>query len=121
MNWYISVLKQYAVFTGRATRTEYWMFVLFNFLIAFAIAFAEAVLRSVLGMNTDSSILFNLYLLAVLLPSLGVAILRLHDTNRSGWWLLISFVPLVGAVVLIIFFATDSQPGPNRFGANPKG
>lgn len=97
------------------------MFVLFNILIAVGIAIVEGVLRAILGMDTGSSVLVNLYTLAVLLPALGVAIRRLHDTNRSGWWLLISFVPLVGAVVLIIFFATDSQPGPNRFGANPKG
>ena len=121
MSWYIRVLKQYAVFAGRATRTEYWMFALVNLLIAFGILFAEAMLRIILGMNTDGGILANLYALAVLLPALGVTIRRLHDTNRPGWWLLISFIPLVGAIVLIVFLATDSQPGTNRFGPNPKG
>lgn len=122
MNWYISVLKQYAVFTGRATRTEYWMWVLFNILIVIGLVIVETVLRKVLGASTDSPyLLTNLYSLAILLPAIGVAIRRLHDTNRSGWWMLLGFIPFVGAIVLIVFFATDSQPGPNRFGPNPKG
>ena len=121
MNWYIGVLKQYAVFAGRSRRKEYWMFVLFNFLAIVGLTIVEAVLRRITGMNPDGTVLANLYTLAVLLPSIGVAIRRLHDTNRSGWWLLIGLVPVIGFIVLIVFFATDSQPGQNRFGPNPKG
>jgi len=113
MNYYVEVLKKYAVFTGRARRKEYWMFVLFNILISIGISIVEAILNT-------GSILGGIYGLAVLLPAIGVSIRRLHDTNRSGWWLLISLVPLVGAIVLIVFAATDSQPGANQYGPNPK-
>ncbi|WP_133512838.1 DUF805 domain-containing protein [Candidatus Thiosymbion oneisti] len=114
MNWYIEVLKKYAVFTGRAHRTEYWMFLLINIIIAFAIGFIEGFMGSpgVVGM---------IYSLAVLLPGIAVGVRRLHDTDRSGWWLLIGLIPIIGAIVLIVFFVQDSTPGQNRFGSNPKG
>ncbi len=118
MEWYMKVIKQYAVFNGRATRKEYWMFTLFNFLITFGIAIVSGILGSLMG--TNQNILVNIYSLAVFLPSLGVAIRRLHDTGRSGWWLLISLIPLIGAIVLIVFFIEDSQPNDNQFGPNPK-
>ncbi|MBV1932283.1 MAG: DUF805 domain-containing protein [Porticoccaceae bacterium] len=113
MNWYLEVLKNYAVFTGRARRTEYWMFVLFNVIIILAIAFIEGMLGSigVVGMT---------YSLAVLIPSIAVGVRRLHDTDRSGWWLLIGLVPLIGAIVLIVFMVLDSSPGQNQYGPNPK-
>jgi len=117
MNWYIEVLKNYATFTGRARRKEYWMFVLVNCLVVAGLVIIESVIR---GDNSGTAILANLYLLAVLLPTLAVAVRRLHDTNRSGWWLLVSFIPLVGAIVLLIFLVSDSQPGDNRYGPNPK-
>lgn len=116
MNYYTDVLKKYAVFTGRATRKEYWMFFLINLVISIVLGLIE---RNVLGMQ--SAPISSLYSLAVLLPSIGVGIRRLHDTNRSGWWLLIALVPLVGAIVLIVFLATDSLPGENQYGPNPKG
>lgn len=112
MNWYIDVLKKYAVFNGRARRQEYWMFFLFNFIIAVLLGVIDAVL--------GIGFLSTLYALAVLLPSLGVAIRRLHDTGRSGWWVLISLIPLIGFIILIVFFVQDSQPGTNEYGANPK-
>jgi uncharacterized membrane protein YhaH (DUF805 family) len=114
VNWYLEVLKKYAVFTGRARRTEYWMFVLFNLVIAIALAFIE-------GIVGGPGVLGGLYSLAVLIPSLAVGARRLHDTGRSGWWLLIGLVPVIGIIVLIVFFATDSQPGTNQYGPNPKG
>lgn len=113
MNWYLDVLKKYAVFTGRARRTEYWMFVLFNVIIA-------AVLCVVEGLLGSPGIICGLYSLAVILPSLGVAVRRLHDTNRSGWWILIGLVPLIGAIVLFIFMVLPGTPGENSFGADPK-
>ena len=114
MNWYLKALKQYAVFSGRAQRKEYWFFLLFN-IIAFIIL---GIIEAVIGV--DKGVLQALYWLAVLLPGIGVSIRRLHDTNRSGWWLLIAFVPLIGAIVLIVFYCQDSDAGDNRFGPNPK-
>lgn len=113
MNWYLDVLKKYAVFNGRARRKEYWMFVLFNLIIALVLGLIE---RLVGG----PGILANLYSLAVLIPGLAVAFRRLHDTNRSGWWILIGLIPLVGFIILIVFMAQDSQPGDNQYGPNPK-
>ncbi len=112
MNWYLEVLKKYAVFDGRARRTEYWMFTLFNVIIAIVLN----VIDSVIG----SPIFGGLYSLAVLIPGIAVSVRRLHDTDRSGWWLLISFIPCIGAIVLLVFMVQDSTPGDNQFGPNPK-
>ena len=113
MNWYLEVLKKYAVFSGRARRQEYWMFVLINMIISFALGFIE-------GLFGGPGAISYIYSLAVLLPSIGVCIRRLHDTDRSGWWLLISFIPLIGAIMLIIFTATEGTAGDNQYGTNPK-
>ena len=107
MHWYLDVLKKYAVFSGRARRTEYWMFFLFNVIISLVLGFLAAILS-------------NLYALAVLIPGLAVSVRRLHDTNRSGWWLLISLVPIVGIIVLIVFLVSDGQANDNQYGPNPK-
>jgi uncharacterized membrane protein YhaH (DUF805 family) len=117
VKWYLEVLHKYAVFSGRARRKEYWLFVLFNILIAFALA----IIDSATGLAKSGSIPLNsLYCLAVLVPSVAVAVRRLHDTGHSGWWWLIALVPLVGAVVLLIFMVQDSAPGQNQYGPNPK-
>ncbi|MGM0545800.1 MAG: DUF805 domain-containing protein [Bacteroidota bacterium] len=123
MKWYIKVLTQYADFEGRARRKEYWMFFLVNLLIYFAIAFVGGLFLGFnpeAGMGSASMMLPMLYSLAVLLPSIAVGIRRLHDTGRSGWWLLISFVPVIGPIVLIVFFVQEGQPGTNQYGPNPK-
>lgn len=112
MDWYVGVLKKYVDFTGRARRKEYWMFVLINFLIALAIGIVDAMIGwGVLGF---------VYALAVFLPSIAVTVRRLHDTGRTGWWILIALVPLIGIIVIIIFTVLDSQPGDNAYGPNPK-
>ncbi len=118
MNWYLLALKKYAEFSGRSRRKEYWMFVLFNILIAIVLAFVDGLL----GFTTQSGVgyLGLVYSLAVLVPGLAVGVRRLHDTGRSGWWLLISLVPLLGAIVLIVFFVMDSDAGDNAYGPNPK-
>ncbi len=113
MNWYIDVLKKYAEFSGRARRMEYWMFVLFNTIITCVIAFVE-------GLAGSPGFLSMIYGLAVLLPSIAVAVRRLHDTDRTGWWLLIAFIPLIGVIVLIIFMFLDGDAGDNQHGPNPK-
>ncbi len=117
MNEYLAVLKKYAVFTGRSARKEYWMFVLIHIIAIIILSMIE---QSAGLVSNGSGILSSVYSLAVLLPALGVAIRRLHDTNRSGWWLLLGFIPLIGAIVLIVFMATDSQAGANKYGPSVK-
>ena len=117
MNWYLAVLKQYADFDGRARRSEYWYFVLFNLIVAIVLAVFDVIIAKMTGITVN--ILGTLYGLAVLIPSVAVSVRRLHDTNRSGWWVLLALVPLVG-LVLIVFLVQDSEPAPNRFGRNPK-
>ena len=114
MHWYLDVLKNYTGFSGRARRTELWMFWLINL----GIAIVLTVIESILGLP---GVLSGLYNLAILLPSIAVGMRRLHDTDRSGWWLLIAFVPLLGAIVLLIFFCLEGTKGPNRFGPDPLG
>ena len=113
MNWYLEVLKKYAVFSGRARRKEYWMFALFNIIIAFVLGFIE-------GLAGGPGVIGIIYGLAVLIPGIAVSVRRLHDTNRSGWWLLIGLIPLIGVIVLLVFMVQDSQPDKNQYGPNPK-
>ena len=98
MDWYIGVWRQFAVFTGRARRKEYWMFFLVNLAIVVALDIADAAV----GTSTRSGfgVLAGLYGLAVLIPALAVAVRRLHDTDKSGWWVLIGLVPFVGGIIL---------------------
>jgi len=112
MNWYVDVLKKYAEFKGRARRKEYWMFALFNIIISFVIGFVAGLLASLAGVRALGQ-LSLLYSLAILVPSIAVGVRRMHDTGHSGWWLLCPIVNLV-------FACTDSQPGPNEYGPNPK-
>ena len=113
MNWYLKVVKEhYADFSGRARRTEYWMFVLFNIIIGIALK----VIGSLLGISWISWT----YSLAVLIPGLAVAVRRLHDTGRSGWWLLICLIPIIGSIWCLVLMCLDSQPESNKWGINPK-
>ena len=106
MNWYIDVLKKYAVFGGRARRKEFWIFFLINFILDIIIGFLE-------GLAGSPGFVSVIYNLAVFIPSIAVGVRRMHDTDRSGWWVLLP-------VVNIVFLCLDSQAGDNRFGANPK-
>ena len=119
MDWYLAVLKKYAVFSGRARRKEYWMFFLFNLLISIALTIVDRT-TGTLNAAAGMGLLSGLYTLAVLIPSLAVGVRRLHDTGKSGWWLLLLLVPLLGVIVILIFMVTDSEAGENRFGPNPK-
>ena len=112
MNWYLTVLKKYATFSGRARRKEFWMFILFYIIIAIGL--------SVVDMMIGMSLLGLLFALAMLIPSLAVGARRLHDIGKSGWWQLIGLVPFIGILVLIIFWVMDSNPGDNAYGPNPK-
>ncbi|MBT2394085.1 MULTISPECIES: DUF805 domain-containing protein [Streptomyces] len=113
MHWYLDVLKKYAVFSGRARRQEYWMFALISTVISIALTIIDNVAGT-------SPILGAVYSLVVLLPGIGVSIRRLHDTDRSGWWLLISLVPFVGVIILIVFLASEGKSHENSHGPNPK-
>jgi len=119
MNWYIEVLKKYAVFSGRARRKEYWFFVLFNVLISIVLGFIDGLIGTY-NPETGFGILSGVYTLAIILPSIAVGVRRLHDTGRSGWWLLVSFVPVIGALVLLYFLVQDSKAGDNQYGPWPK-
>lgn len=119
MNWFLSALKKYAVFSGRAQRAEYWYFILFYILIFIGLSFIDGMTGS-FSAEASMGLFGGLYSLALLIPSLAVGVRRLHDTGRTGWWLLIGLIPLIGAIVLLVFFVQDSAPGENAYGANPK-
>ncbi len=120
MNWYLKVLKKYADFSGRARRKEYWMFVLFN--IIFMII--AIILDNILGIaikGVGYGPLYGLYGLVLFIPSLAVSIRRLHDVGKSGWMILITFIPLIGGIWLLALMLTDSNSEENKYGKNPKG
>ena len=119
MNWYVQVLKKYADFSGRARRKEYWFFVLFNIIISCVLSVID-VMTGTYNQVAGIGLLSGIYALAVLIPAIAVSVRRLHDTDRSGWWLLIVLIPIVGAIVLIVFMCIDGTPGTNRFGPSPK-
>jgi uncharacterized membrane protein YhaH (DUF805 family) len=119
MNWYLKVLKQYANFSGRARRKEYWMFVLFN--IFFCIC--AMILDNILGLTVGKlpyGVFYYLYALIVLIPGLAVAVRRLHDVGKSGWMILIALIPIIGAIWLFVLMATNGNPSENQYGLNPK-
>jgi len=119
MNWYLTVLKKYAVFSGRARRKEYWMFALFNMIFAIV----AMILDNILGIAVEGvgyGPIYRLYALAVLIPGLAVSVRRLHDVGKSGWMLLIALIPIIGAIWLLVLMVTDSKPGENKYGPNPK-
>jgi uncharacterized membrane protein YhaH (DUF805 family) len=120
MNWYMEALRKYATFTGRARRKEFWFFQLFVLLIAFALAVVDR-LFGVFDAESGLGMLSGLFSLAMFVPNLAVSVRRLHDTDRSGWWLLLCFLPIIGIIVLLVFFCLDGTRGTNRFGENPKG
>ena len=119
MSWYLEVLKKYAVFHGRARRAEYWYFVLFNLIVLIVLELIDALLGTY-SFVQGVGLLSGIYSLAVIIPSLAVTVRRLHDIDRTGWWILINLIPLVGTIVLLVFAVTDGTPGSNRYGANPK-
>jgi uncharacterized membrane protein YhaH (DUF805 family) len=112
MEWYIKVLKNYAVFEGRASRQEYWMFFLFHLIISVAIGFVTGFMSA--ATKTDQTVLGNIYSLAVLIPSIAVSIRRMHDTDRNGWWCIVPIVSLIYSI-------EAGQVGANKYGPDPKG
>ena len=120
MSWYLEALKKYAVFSGRSRRMEYWYFVLFNIIVSIVLGTIDALLGT-LGSGMGVGLLSGIYGLAILIPSLAVTVRRLHDIDRSGWWIFINLIPLIGAIVLLVFAVSEGTPGNNRYGPNPKG
>ncbi|MBX9427187.1 MULTISPECIES: DUF805 domain-containing protein [Streptomyces] len=112
MNWYLEAFKKYAVFSGRARRKEFWMFQLISLIVS--------IILYGIDLAIGMPLLGSLYALAILLPALGLFVRRLHDTDRSGWWILIGLVPLVGSIVLIVFACLEGDQRENGHGPNPK-
>ena len=119
MNWVKTVFRKYATFQGRAQRAEYWYFVLFYVIVYMVLGFLDGSLSRPAD-EPSWGLLSGVFALATLVPSIAVSVRRLHDTNRSGWWMLVMFVPLIGQLVMLIFMVLDGTPGDNRFGSNPK-
>ena len=127
MNWMLMPVRRYADFSGRSRRKEYWSFFLFNLLLAAAV-WTLLLLTFLAGMSesammavmTPVFLLYGIAVLALLIPGIAVTVRRLHDTDRSGWSLLLGFIPIVGAIMLLIFYCTEGTRGPNRYGPDPK-
>jgi uncharacterized membrane protein YhaH (DUF805 family) len=119
MNWYLAVLKNYVGFAGRARRMEYWMFMIVNFLVYAGLLVIDRMMGHAIG-EYGPGPLCAIYGLAVALPWLAVVFRRLHDTDRTGLWIFIHMLPLLGSIIFFIFMVMDSTPGTNRFGPNPK-
>ena len=119
MSWFVEAVKKYAMFGGRSRRKEYWYFTLFYVLITLVLA----VIDNVIGTWSSSSsvgLLSGIFILALLLPGIAVTVRRLHDIGRTGWWYLISFIPIIGTLVLLVFTVQDGTAGSNNYGSNPK-
>ena len=120
MNWYLKVLKQYADFSGRARRKEFWMFSLFNMIFSYALVFIFAAIGAATGV-IELSFLSYIYSLAVFIPGLAVTVRRLHDTGKSGLYILIALIPLAGVIWLLVLLCMEGETKPNKWGDNPKG
>ncbi|HLM61496.1 MAG TPA: DUF805 domain-containing protein [Pyrinomonadaceae bacterium] len=120
MNWYLQALKKYADFSGRARRKEYWYFVLFNVLISIVLAFADAAIGIKTADGDNLGLIGGLYSLAVLIPGIAVTVRRLHDTGRSGWYVLLGLIPCIGGIILLVFAVEEGHQGENEYGVNPK-
>ena len=114
-------LKKYAQFSGRSQRSEFWFFMLFLVIILIVLTFVDKMVFGGADGEPGMPILTLVACLALLVPSISVAVRRLHDTERSGWWYFIQLVPIVGPIMLIVFCAQDSKAGANAYGPNPKG
>ncbi len=142
MNYYTDVLKRYAVFSGRARRKEYWMFVLFNAIASIIASILDTIFKTKM-VGENNGLISSLYSLAVFIPTIAVGVRRLHDTNRKGWWMLLPLAGIpflllmpwnvflgvipavafvfIGTITVLIFNIQDSTPGDNKYGPNPKG
>ncbi|GAA3610334.1 DUF805 domain-containing protein [Flavivirga amylovorans] len=121
MKWYLDVLiKNYATFSGRARRKEFWMFFLFNLIIVFAIAFLLGFTSDFIDNDFLPTIL-GIYFLGILIPYIALAVRRLHDSGKSGGYIFVYFIPFIGGIWFLILMATEGDKGPNKYGPDPKG
>ena len=120
MNWYLHVLKNYAVFSGRARRKEYWMFVLFNLIFAIVAMILDNVLGLTISKDVRYGPFYIVYALATFIPGLAVLVRRLHDIGKSGWYVLLAPIPCIGGIILLVFAATAGDVGENEYGTDPK-
>ncbi len=118
MHWYLEVLRKYTVFSGRARRKEYWIFVLISSVVVVLSSVIDERMGWTLG--EDVGFFSTLYGVAVIVPSIALTVRRLHDTDRSGWWLLLGLIPLIGSIVLLVFMILKGIEGDNRFGPDPR-
>ena len=119
MHWLTGPISKYVVWKGRATRAEYWYFILFAALINVGLTMVDLAVGT-FDEETGQGLISGLFGLFIALPSLAVFVRRLHDTGRSGWWFWVLLVPLVGVIVILVFFCTDSQQETNQYGPNPR-
>src|ERR1022692_1043852 len=123
MNWWLIVIKNYAGFSGRARRKEYWMYALFAIIFAIVAMLIDRILGTTFtmkGINLPYGYIYLVYVLAVLIPGFAVLVRRLHDIGKSGWLFLICLIPLVGAIWMLVLLCTDGNIGANKYGPNPK-
>lgn len=128
MEWMLMPLRRYADFSGRSRRKEYWMFALFNVIVMIGIGIIGAVLGGFTPgdsgeMSFSSGLMLGLigiYSLAILVPALAVQVRRFHDQNKSGWFVLLGFIPYIGGLIVLVFMCLDGNKGENRFGSDPK-
>jgi uncharacterized membrane protein YhaH (DUF805 family) len=119
MSYYLEALKKYAVFSGRSRRMEFWYFVLFNIIVEVVLGAIDALIGTAIGV-AYLGILSGIYGLAIIIPTLALWVRRLHDIDRTGWWILINLIPLIGTIVLLVFALTPGTPGSNQYGPDPK-
>jgi len=123
VQWYIKVLKQYAVFSGRARRKEFWMYTLFTIIFTILAMVLDNILGLTISINGESigyGWMYIAYGLATLVPNISVAVRRLHDINKSGWWMLIALIPILGSIWLLVLEVTEGDKGKNDYGPDPK-
>ncbi len=119
MNWYLIALKKYAVFSGRSHRKEYLYFYFFYILFIIVLTFIDVMIGTY-DEVAEIGLFGGVFALLMLIPLSAASVRRLHDTDRSGWWLLINLIPLIGAIVFTVFTLQDSKPGENQYGLSPK-
>jgi uncharacterized membrane protein YhaH (DUF805 family) len=126
MNWYMTVLKKYADFSGRARRMEYWMFMLINMLIYIGLATIAVTLggsdpENPSMITTLIGLFIMVYGLAIFVPSLAVGVRRLHDSDKSGWLILVNLIPGIGGLIFLVLMVLPGTPGENQYGSDPLG
>jgi uncharacterized membrane protein YhaH (DUF805 family) len=116
MKWYFKVIYHYFDFSGRSRRKEFWIFTLFSAILTLLLSFLDAVFETYIFTT-----IFFMYYLVMFIPSLSLLLRRLHDSGKSGWFLFVILIPIIGWIWLLVLLCSDSENGPNKWGENPKG